>query len=31
MLPDLAPSRDNVFFYTMGKTMEDARIKTDYS
>ena len=26
LLPDLNPSRDNVFFYTMGKTMESARI-----
>ncbi len=23
LLPDLNPARDNVFFYTMGKTMED--------
>lgn len=25
-LLDLAPSRDNVFFYTLGKTMESARV-----
>ena len=27
---NLAPSRDNVFFYTLGKTMSDIQIKTDY-
>ena len=26
----LAPSRDNAFFYSLGKTMADARIPTDY-
>lgn len=31
LLPDLAPARDNVFFYTMGKTMESARIATQYT
>lgn len=29
-LLDLAPSRDNVFFYTLGKTMESARLATQY-
>ena len=29
-LLDLAPSRDNVFFYSMGKTMESARLATEY-
>lgn len=28
---DLAPSRDNVFFYTLDKTMESARIATEYN
>lgn len=27
LLPDLAPSRDNVFFYTLGKTMESTLMK----
>ena len=27
LLPDLSPARDNVFFYTMGKTMESAKIQ----
>lgn len=27
---NLAPSRDNVFFYTLGRTMSDIQIKTDY-
>jgi len=31
LLPDLAPARDNVFFYTLGKTMESARIETEYN
>ena len=30
-LLDLAPSRDNVFFYTLGKTMAGSRIAPDYS
>ena len=30
LLPDLAPSRDNVFYYSLGKTMEDVQIETDY-
>ena len=29
-LLDLSPSRDNVFFYTLGKTMESARLATQY-
>lgn len=29
-LLDLTPSRDNVFFYTMGKTMESSRLDTVY-
>ena len=29
-LLDLAPSRDNVFFYSMGKTMESSRLATNY-
>ena len=29
-LLDLAPSRDNVFFYSMGKTMESSRLATEY-
>lgn len=29
-LLDLAPSRDNVFFYTLGKTMESSRLATEY-
>ena len=29
-LLDLAPSRDNIFFYTMGKTMESSRLATEY-
>lgn len=31
LLPGLSPSRDNVFFYTMGKTMEGIRIETKYN
>ena len=30
-LSDLRPSRDNVFFYTTGRTAEDARMAVDYS
>ena len=29
LLTDLSPSRDNVFFYTLGKTMEQALIKQE--
>lgn len=29
-LLNLSPSRDNVFFYTVGKTMEGSRIATEY-
>lgn len=29
-LLDLAPARDNVFFYSMGKTMESSRLATEY-
>ena len=31
LLTDLAPSRDNVFYYSLGKTMADIQIPTDYS
>ena len=31
MLSDLTPARDNVFFYTIGKTAEDALMAVDYS
>ena len=30
LLTDLTPTRDNVFAYSMGKTMESIRIPTDY-
>ena len=30
-LSDLQPARDNVFFYTTGRTAEDARMAVDYS
>lgn len=30
VLSDLAPSRDNVFFYTRGRTMADAKLDTIY-
>ena len=30
LLPDLAPARDNVFYYSMGKTMEECRIEAEY-
>ena len=30
LLTDLTPSRDNVFYYSLGKTMEDAQIPTVY-
>lgn len=29
-LLDLAPARDNTFFYSMGKTMESSRLATEY-
>ena len=31
LLSDLEPARDNVFFYSLNKTMESIRIPTDYS
>ena len=31
LLSDLEPSRDNVFFYSLNKTMESIQIPTDYS
>ena len=30
LLSDLTPARDNVFFYTIGKTAEDALMAVDY-
>ena len=30
LLPDLQPARDNVFFHTLGKTMESARVEVEY-
>lgn len=30
LLADLSPSRDNVFYYSLGKTMEDCQIPTVY-
>ncbi len=30
LLPDLQPARDNVFYYTLGKTMEACQIDTQY-
>ncbi len=30
LLPDLNPSRDNVFYYSMGKNMKDCQIETVY-
>ena len=30
-LSDLKPARDNVFYYTVGRTAEDARMAVDYS
>ena len=30
LMTDLTPTRDNVFAYSLGKTMEQARIPTDY-
>ena len=29
-LLDLSPSRDNVFFYSIGKTLEPSRLATEY-
>ena len=31
LLPDLAPSRDNVFFYTLDRSMADIRLDQDYN
>lgn len=31
LLTDLTPARDNVFYYSLGKTMADAQIPTDYT
>ena len=31
LLSDLQPARDNVFFYTLGRTLEDAQVAVDYS
>ncbi len=31
LLTDLTPSRDNVFYYSLGKTMEGTQIPTDYN
>lgn len=31
LLSDMEPARDNVFFYTLGKSMESIQIPTDYS
>ena len=30
LMPDLAPSRDNVFYYSLGKTMEACQIQEEY-
>ncbi len=30
LIPDLNPARDNVFYYSMGKNMEDSQIETVY-
>ncbi len=30
VVPDLAPSRDNVFYYSIGKNMKDAQLETEY-
>lgn len=30
LMPDLSPSRDNVFYYSLGKTMDGIRIETEY-
>jgi hypothetical protein len=31
LLSDLRPSRDTVFFYTLGKTMDDIQLPTYYT
>ena len=31
LLSELTPARDNVFFYTVGRTAEDALMAVDYS
>ena len=31
LLSDLAPSRDNAFFYTRNRTMEEAKLETIYN
>ena len=31
LLTDLTPARDNVFLYSLGKTMDSIQIPTDYS
>lgn len=30
LMPDLNPARDNVFYYSLGKTMEDIQLETEY-
>jgi len=30
LMPDLAPARDNVFYYSLGKTMDGTRIEIEY-
>ena len=30
LMPDLEPARDNVFYYSLGKTMEESRIEIEY-
>ena len=30
LLPDLSPARDNVFYYSMGKNMDDCQLETIY-
>lgn len=31
LIPDLNPSRDNVFYYTLGKTMDGCKMETEYA
>ena len=31
LIKDLNPSRDNVFYYSMGKSMDDIRLETEYT
>ena len=31
VLSDLQPARDNVFYYTLGRTLEDAMVAFNYS